>query len=104
MLSWGSIHSTAQELSLICKNLIKMLEIIGFDPLGRPIYNLSPSMIKIKNIKEVGKGDRLFYELGFYFGGNWIKTGKFKEIMNTKEYIKGDKLLVKKEYLLHHNY
>ena len=72
--------------------------------------NIHPDMVPVTNIKMVNDNDRLFYELGYKlklklsFGSNWILTGKFKEIENVKEYIKGDTFLVNQDYLKHHNF
>lgn len=75
------------------------------------ITGILPNMIPMIDIKQISKGDRLFYELGHkinwkldYYGDNWVREGRFKEIDNVDDFIKNDKLLTKLEYLKHHNF
>ncbi len=68
-------------------------------------------MIPLTDIKQISNGDRLFYEIGFklnprlnQYGSNWIRTGRFKEVLDVKDMIENDKHLPNKEYLKHHNF
>jgi hypothetical protein len=71
---------------------------------------IQPTMIPLRDINIISEGDRLFYELGHKkdikggYGDNWVRQGKFKEIENVKDFLKGDKFLINIEYLEHHNF
>jgi hypothetical protein len=73
--------------------------------------NILPNMIPMRDINDISEGDRLFYELGYKKDankpnseGNWIHTGKFKEIEDVKSFLEGDKNLNLLAYLNHHNF
>jgi hypothetical protein len=75
------------------------------------ITTILPNMIPMRDIKQISDGDRLFYELGhkireldMSYENNWIREGRFLEIEDVKEFLKGDKLLSNLEYLKHHNF
>lgn len=75
------------------------------------LHSIRPDMIPMRDIKQFSDGDRLFYEVGrkieLYggYGDNWIKTGQFQEIENTKDFLCDyNKLLSKVDYLEHHNF
>ena len=72
---------------------------------------LTPDMKAMRNINDIAEGDKLFYELGFKLniklgvtGGNWIRTGKFKEVKDVKDMLVNDKRMVDIDYLEHHNF
>lgn len=75
------------------------------------ITGILPTMLPMRDIKQISDGDRLFYELGFKidvknmsYKNNWIREGRFKEIDNIKDMLENDKFLTELEYLEHHNF
>lgn len=50
------------------------------------------------------KAKKVFYEIGYYVNGRWIKSGTFKEIGDIRKLIKLDMYLDDPEYLAHHNF
>lgn len=74
------------------------------------IYSIQPNMIPMRDIKQISDGDKLFYELGRKldseggYGDNWIKTGKFQEIEDVKNFLLNDRSLSQLDYLEHHNF
>ena len=75
------------------------------------ITGILPNMIPMRDIKQISNGDRLFYELGYKirvmdssYKNNWIREGKYKEILNVEDFIQNDKLVTQLEYLEHHNF
>lgn len=75
------------------------------------ITGVLPNMTPMRDINQTSEGDRLFYELGhkirmmdMSYENNWVREGRFKEIVDVKDFIKHDKLLSNLEYLEHHNF
>lgn len=75
-----------------------------------PDIGISPNMIRMLKISDIQSGDRLFYELGYKksldggYGNNWVRTGRFREVLNIPDMLENDKLLSNNEYLIHHNF
>jgi len=76
-------------------------------------------MVVMTDPVEIEEGDRLFYELGHYTTQagekfeekDWVKTGKFKEILNVAEFKNNLKEELKNQgaeqftrYCNHHNF
>jgi len=75
------------------------------------LISIRPDMKPMRDKSLLKDGIRLFYEIGFkrnsdlgIIGGNWIRTGKFKEVTNWKEVLKREPLFDNIEYLEHHNF
>jgi hypothetical protein len=75
------------------------------------ITGILPNMIPMRDINKISDGDRLFYELGHKIRSdfpnhpnNWIREGRFNEILNVKKFIEKDELLSNLDYLEHHNF
>jgi len=83
--------------------------------------DLPKGAVKIKSNKEIVFGCRLFYELGHKIivgkqynrtdwgsqwsnvYGDWVREGKFKEIMDVKRFKNSDRMN-DKSYIEHHNF
>lgn len=76
-------------------------------------------MMVVVEPSQIEEGDRLFYEYGYYTTPNgeqfeekdWVKTGKFKEILNVMEFKKNLELELENQgkeqfdrYCNHHNF
>jgi len=75
------------------------------------ITTILPNMIPMRDIKLISDGDRVFYELGYKinsnkieYENNWIRTGKFKEILELRDWMENDIFLNELDYLEHHNF
>lgn len=69
------------------------------------VTNILPEMVPMRDIKQIGLGDRLFYELGRYVGINyWVLSGQFKEIQDVESMLKHDDRMTSPDYLNHHNF
>jgi len=74
------------------------------------IIGIHPDMKPMRDVKEFSDGDRLFYELGYKinhssgYGNNWVLTGKFQEVENPLEWLKGDDRFQEDGFIEHHNF
>lgn len=72
--------------------------------------SMLPNMIQMRNIGDIEDGDRLFYELGYKLsmnsgvGDNWVRLGRFREVLNISDMLIHDKRMSDLEYLVHHNF
>lgn len=74
---------------------------------GEAVLNVQ----KLNKRSEITEKTKLYYELGYkrnielgVDGGNWIRTGKFKEITDTVKFREGDDRLEDPKYIAHHNF
>jgi len=81
------------------------------DELINTTIPIALNMIPMRNINQISKNDRLFYELRFKKNmmdidivGNWVSSGRFKEVINIENWIKHDERNADIAYLEHHNF
>jgi len=86
------------------KIIILELLYVGQRKKNKMITSILPNMTPMRDINLISEGDRLFYELGYKSGKNWIRMGMFKEVENISECIEKDKFINQIEYLDHHNF
>lgn len=74
---------------------------------GQAILNVK----KLSKREEITEKTKLYYELGYkrnvnlgVDGGNWVRTGKYKEITDPVEFRDEDDRLDDPKYIAHHNF